>query len=85
MRALSRTMRMTPYLGALLISTAIPAFGEMSSAVRTTSQQVRGLQAQAEIIVDVWGIPHIHTANQHDAFFMQGYNAARDRLWQIDL
>jgi penicillin amidase len=78
-------MRITPYIGALLVSTAIPAFADMSSAVRTTSQQVRGLQAPAEIIVDVWGIPHIYTANQHDAFFMQGYNAARDRLWQIDL
>ncbi|MET0742048.1 MAG: penicillin acylase family protein [Microvirga sp.] len=57
----------------------------MSSAVRTTSQPVKGLQAPAEIIVDHWGIPHIYTANEHDAFFMQGYNAARDRLWQIDL
>src|SRR5215210_7948234 len=85
MRALSRTMRMTPYLAALLVSTTIPASADMSSAVRSTSQQVRGLQAPAEIIVDVWGIPHIYTANQHDAFFMQGYNAARDRLWQIDL
>jgi penicillin amidase len=72
-------------VGALLASTAIPASAEMSSAVRTASQQVKGLQAPAEIIVDHWGIPHIYTANQHDAFFMQGYNAARDRLWQIDL
>jgi penicillin amidase len=72
-------------VGALLASTAIPAFADMSSAVRSTSQQVQGLQAPAEIIVDHWGIPHIYTTNQHDAFFMQGYNAARDRLWQIDL
>jgi penicillin amidase len=85
MRALFRTARLLPYVAALLGSTAIPAFADMSSAVRSTSQQVRGLTAPAEIIVDHWGIPHIYTANQHDAFFMQGYNAARDRLWQIDL
>lgn len=85
MKSLSRTARMFPLAGALLASTALPALAEMSSAVRTTSHEVKGLQAPAEILVDFWGISHIYTANQHDAFFMQGYNAARDRLWQIDL
>ena len=85
MRALTRTARLTSCVSALLASTTISAYADMSSAVRTTSQQVKGLQAPAEVIVDHWGIPHIYTANQHDAFFMQGYNAARHRLWQIDL
>ncbi|MBR0682613.1 penicillin acylase family protein [Roseomonas eburnea] len=44
-----------------------------------------GLGAEAEILVDRWGIPHIYAASQRDAFFVQGFNAARDRLWQIDL
>ena len=44
-----------------------------------------GLQAPAAIIVDQWGMPHIQAASEHDAFFLQGWNAARDRLWQIDL
>ena len=44
-----------------------------------------GLDEAAEIIVDQWGIPHIYAATIHDAFFAQGCNAARDRLWQIDL
>ncbi len=44
-----------------------------------------GLQAPADIVVDHWGVAHIFAANVHDAFFLQGYNAARDRLWQIDL
>ncbi len=43
-----------------------------------------GLGAEAEILVDRWGIPHIYAASQRDAFFVQGFNAARDRLWQID-
>ena len=44
-----------------------------------------GLTAPAEILVDRWGVPHIYASNYYDAFFVQGFNAARDRLWQIDL
>jgi penicillin amidase len=29
-------------------------------------------------------IPHIFAANDHDAYFMQGYLTARDRLWQME-
>ena len=47
--------------------------------------EVEGLHAEADIVVDRWGIPHLRTANQNDLFFTQGFNAARDRLWQIDL
>ena len=55
------------------------------SAARLSSSDVAGLQAPAQILVDVWGIPHIYAENEHDLFFLQGFNAARDRLWQIDL
>ena len=44
-----------------------------------------GLGAEAEIRVDRWGIPHIRAGSLPDLFFAQGWNAARDRLWQIDL
>ena len=43
-----------------------------------------GLQAPAEILTDPWGIPHIYASSTHDAFWAQGFQAARDRLWQID-
>src|SRR5262249_48071325 len=46
---------------------------------------VGGLSAAAEIAVDRWGIPHLRASTQDDLFFVQGFNAARDRLWQIDL
>ncbi len=52
---------------------------------RTIALNLPGLRAPAEIRVDRWGLPHIRAASQHDAFFLQGFNAARDRLWQIDL
>lgn len=46
---------------------------------------VAGLSAPLRIRVDRWGVPHIEAAVAADAFFGQGWNAARDRLWQIDL
>ncbi|WP_337822190.1 penicillin acylase family protein [Amycolatopsis sp. A1MSW2902] len=45
---------------------------------------MRGLKEPAEIVVDRWGVPHIYAADTYDAFRAQGFNAARDRLWQID-
>ena len=56
-----------------------------STAVQELNWNVLGLSAPADIVIDHWGIAHIFAANIHDAFFLQGYNAARDRLWQIDL
>ena len=61
------------------------ALADMSTAVRQSSHEVTGLQQPAELIIDQWGIPHIYAGSTRDAIFLQGYNAARDRLWQIDL
>jgi penicillin amidase len=55
------------------------------SAARLSTAPAPGLQSSGKILVDVWGIPHIYAENEHDLFFLQGFNAARDRLWQIDL
>jgi len=49
-----------------------------------TNYRVAGLERAAEILVDQWGVPHIYAQTHYDAFFVQGFNAARDRLWQID-
>ena len=46
---------------------------------------VPGLAAPAQIQVDRWGVPHLYAASADDLFFVQGFNAARDRLFQIDL
>lgn len=48
-------------------------------------EDLSGLGAPAEILVDRWGFPHVYAATVYDAFFVQGFCAARDRLWQIDL
>jgi penicillin amidase len=55
------------------------------AAAEDHSYTVSGLEREAEIIVDEWGVPHIYANTHYDAFFVQGFNAARDRLWQIDV
>jgi len=46
---------------------------------------VPGLIAPAELRIDPWGIAHIKAESRSDLFFAQGLNAARDRLWQLDI
>ena len=38
-----------------------------------------------EIRVDRWGVPHIYANSQTDLFFAQGFNAARDRIFQFEI
>ncbi|GAA3464746.1 penicillin acylase family protein [Saccharothrix longispora] len=45
---------------------------------------VAGLHRPVELLVDKWGVPHIYAADTSDLFFAQGFNIARDRLFQID-
>lgn len=53
--------------------------------MRDETIRIDGLKQGAEIRVDSWGVPHLRAESLGDLFFVQGFNAARDRLWQIDL
>ncbi|MFI0607567.1 MAG: penicillin acylase family protein [Anaerolineae bacterium] len=55
------------------------------STCQSTEYTVPGLTEAADIIVDEWGIAHIRASNRADVFFVQGFNAGRDRLWQLDI
>ena len=44
-----------------------------------------GLTDTVEILKDRWGISHIYAKNENDLFFAQGYNAARDRLFEFEI
>ncbi len=57
----------------------------LPSSASTETRSVEGLDQPAQILIDHWGVAHVFAANERDAYFLQGYNAARDRLWQIDL
>ncbi len=43
------------------------------------------LRAPVTIASDRYGLNHILAENEGDLFFAQGFNAAHERLWQIDL
>jgi penicillin amidase len=49
------------------------------------TQGVKGISQPVEIIKDTWGISHIYAQNQGDLFFAQGFNVARDRLFQLEM
>src|ERR1700689_4400808 len=71
-------------LTAALISSATSAYARDNdntlSAARLSTVQAPGLQAPGKILIDVWGIPHIYAENEHDLFFLQGFNGARPAL-----
>ena len=46
---------------------------------------VPGLEKPADVLIDRWGVPHLYAGTTYDAFVAQGFVAARDRLWQMDL
>ena len=43
------------------------------------------LTQPVEVLRDRWGVAHIYAQNADDLFFAQGWVAAQDRLFQIDL
>jgi penicillin G amidase len=46
---------------------------------------LKGLQKPVRVLRDEWGVAHIYAETQNDLFFAQGFVAAQDRLWQMDL
>jgi penicillin amidase len=68
---------------AILFALTCPLFAPVLQAQETLS--VPGLERPVEIIVDRWGISHIYAETEHDLFFAQGFNAARDRLFQLEI
>ncbi|MDB6168178.1 MAG: hypothetical protein JWM88_1042 [Verrucomicrobia bacterium] len=54
-------------------------------AQHTGTLTLRGLGQPVEVIRDKWGVPHIYAQSTHDLFFAQGYVAAQDHLWQMEI
>jgi penicillin G amidase len=46
---------------------------------------VPGLKEPVNVLRDRWGVAHIYAKNQHDLFFAQGFVAAQDRLFQMEM
>jgi penicillin G amidase len=77
----------------LLLSLIRPAGAQRdpASRARAVLAQTEGalklpdLQKPVRVLRDEWGIAHIYAETQADLFFAQGFVAAQDRLWQMDL
>jgi penicillin amidase len=69
-------------LAALVIASALILFAPRVSAEIIA---IPGLEQPVEILHDRFGIAHITARTEHDLFFTQGWNAASDRLFQLEL
>lgn len=82
-RVRSQFTRIRPtWLGSVVFLLAA-----VSNISRGAEEQLltQGLEQPVEILRDSWGIAHIYARTEHDLFFAQGFNAARDRLFQLEL
>ncbi|MEA9554503.1 penicillin acylase family protein [Xanthomonas nasturtii] len=68
-----------------LLLSSLSLHGNAAPSQSQSSMSVAGLEQPAQIRVDRWGVAHIYARTDSDAFFVQGFNAARDRLFQLDL
>ncbi|MEE3273975.1 MAG: penicillin acylase family protein [Acidobacteriota bacterium] len=64
---------------------AFQAMAVASLAQIEGETELAGLRDEVEVLRDRWGVPHIYAHNTDDLFFAQGYIAAQDRLWQLDM
>lgn len=63
----------------------MPSIGQAQPTVMVESLSVPGLTAAVEVRRDRWGVPHIYAKSQRDLFFAQGFVAAQDRLFQMEM
>ena len=80
----TRLLVIARYACRCVVTTTVLLFGT-ARTLYAQSLRVPGLRAPVDLTRDSAGVVHIRAANEHDLFFAQGYNAARDRLFQLEL
>ncbi|MCC6162329.1 MAG: penicillin acylase family protein [Acidobacteria bacterium] len=68
----------------LCLAAAVPSQAQPRTSA-PPAHAVPGLERPVTVSIDGSGIPHIRAERLYDVFVAQGYMAARDRLWQIDM
>jgi penicillin amidase len=58
---------------------------EAALAQTTGEIALPGLQRPVEVLRDRWGVAHVYAETVDDLFFAQGFVAAQDRLWQMEV
>ena len=77
-------------MAAVVFVTPLGAQGLLDSARTRLAKidgkvAVAGLDSAVEVRRDQWGVPHIYARTVHDLFFAQGFVAAQDRLFQMEM
>src|SRR5687768_17153104 len=86
-------MRILPALVIVLggVSVATQQNATLDDLARGSLSQIEGdlpvagLKADVQVTRDTWGVPHIYARSDEDLFFAQGFVAAQDRLWQMEI
>jgi penicillin amidase len=72
-------------IAVLILLSFIGGYWFLWRALPQTSGALQApVSAQASIVRDSLGVPHITAADWRDAIFLQGFVTAQDRLWQMD-
>lgn len=82
--------RLLKYINLLVAALLVIALGLVYWFVyrvlpKTSGEMNAPISAQAAIVRDSHGVPHIRAASIEDAIFLQGFACAQDRLWQMDV
>lgn len=68
-----------------LTSASLGLVAQTSAPPAQKTLSVPGLREPVTVRRDGRGIPYIEAKNHHDLYFAQGFVAASDRLWQMDV
>ena len=61
------------------------SFGVVPVSAQQDSVEIDGLVSTVTVRRDARSVPFIDASNERDLYFAQGYETARDRLWQMEL
>jgi penicillin G amidase len=82
--AISSNWTVSPFI-ALSHSNDLPQKARAALAQTSGRIELAGLAKPVEVIRDSWGVAHIYAQTTEDLFFAQGFVAAQDRLWQMEM
>src|SRR5688572_30080656 len=87
-RGKARAVALVLLLASALGASDPPDLRERArAAIAQTSGEVgiAGLQREVEVLRDRWGVAHVYAQTLDDLFLAQGFVAAQDRLWQMEM
>jgi len=66
-------------------TTSLQARAQAAVSKISGEMNVHGLHHPVRVLRDRWGVAHIYAEDSHDLFMAQGFVAAQDRLFQMEL